>query len=286
MLKIFFKLMLCVIVYAAAFMAANALMPFSRGFRELGVSENSMGMLFMLINAAWVCFTIFFIIRNSHWSGVKLFLVILFVMFFIQSFMMQVETLFFADAFFVITKTDIMLIMFAGLFPLLAATPLLIKFFQNRDVAAETTKIDIKSAAIKLGVIGIVYLCVYMVFGYFVAWQFEDLRLFYSGSPEKLNFFGQLVNNMKTNPAIYPFQILRGILFGIFVLPLQNMIGKKSAFIISVCLVFLCTAAMLIIPNVLFPDTVRFAHLIEMTSSMLLFGIISGKILWGSVTKK
>jgi hypothetical protein len=34
-----------------------------------------------------------------------------------------------------------------------------------------------------------------------------------------------------------------------------------------------------IIPNVLFPDTVRIAHLIEMGSSLLLFGLIVGNIL-------
>jgi hypothetical protein len=37
---------------------------------------------------------------------------------------------------------------------------------------------------------------------------------------------------------------------------------------------------MLIIPNVLFPDIVRIGHLIEMTSSMFLFGVITGNILW------
>jgi hypothetical protein len=124
-----------------------------------------------------------------------------------------------------------------------------------------------------------------MAFGYFIAWQFEDLRIFYSGSPEKLNFFGQLVNNMKTNPVIYPFQILRGILFGISIVPFLKMICKKQVFLTSVSLVFSCTAVMLIIPNVLFPDTVRLAHLLEMTSSMLFFGNITGKILWGCAVK-
>jgi hypothetical protein len=37
---------------------------------------------------------------------------------------------------------------------------------------------------------------------------------------------------------------------------------------------------MLIIPNVLFPDIVRIGHLIEMASSMFLFGIITGNIVW------
>jgi len=119
-----------------------------------------------------------------------------------------------------------------------------------------------------------------MVFGYFVAWQFSELRVFYSGSTEKLGFWGKLLDNFRTNPVIYPFQIIRGILFGLFIVPLALIIDKKITFVISVCLVYLCTAIMLIIPNVLFPDTVRLAHLLEMTSSMLLFGTIAGNILW------
>ena len=43
---------------------------------------------------------------------------------------------------------------------------------------------------------------------------------------------------------------------------------------------YLTTAVLLIIPNALFPDMVRIGHLIEMTSSMLMFGIIAGNILW------
>jgi hypothetical protein len=59
------------------------------------------------------------------------------------------------------------------------------------------------------------------------------------------------------------------------------MVNKnKGVFITSVCLVYLCTAVMLIIPNALFPDIVRIGHLIEMTSSMFLFGLITGNILW------
>jgi hypothetical protein len=195
--------------------------------------------------------------------------------------MTQIETLFFGDAFPVLTKQDVLLIMLAGLFPLLATIPLLMKFFQNKDVVVEKNEMNLKNIVVKLGIIGVIYLCVYMFFGYFVAWQFEELRLFYTGSTEKLSFWGQMINNMKANPVIFPFQVIRGILFGIFVIPLTYMVkNSKFTFITSICLVYLCTATVLIVPNVLFPDTVRIGHLVEMSSSMLLFGIIVGSILW------
>jgi hypothetical protein len=169
--------------------------------------------------------------------------------------------------------------MLAGLFPLLGTIPLLVKFFQDKNGIYEKPVINFRETIIKLALIGIIYLCVYMLFGYFIAWQSDELRLFYTGSTEKLSFMGQMVNNIKTNPIIIPFQIIRGILFGITVIPIKNMVTKnKLSFIISVILMYLCTAIVLIIPNVLFPEKVRIAHFIEMSSSMLLFGLIVGKI--------
>jgi len=280
MAKTIFKLLLAAILYLILFIVSTALLPFSQGFKELGSSGNPMALLFLFISGAWTCFTIFFVIKHTDYSGKNLFLNLLFVLFFVQYFMTQIETLFFGHAFTVLTKLDIILLMLAGLFPLLVATALLVKFFQNKNAVYEKEKINIKDIIIKLGIIGIIYLCVYMIFGYFVAWQFEELRIFYSGSGEKLSFWGQLANNIKTNPIIIPFQILRGILFGIAIIPIKNMVSKnKMIFIISVCLIYLCTAVVLIIPNVLFPDMVRIAHLIEMSTSMLLFGIIVGNIL-------
>jgi len=280
MVKIVLKLMLCIVVYSVVFAAANVVLPFSEGFKALASTESE-NPLFLLIISVLVCFTIYFIVRNTNYSGIKLFLNTVFVMFFIQLFMAQIETALFGQAFSVLTSLDIFLIMLAGLLPLLATVPIAVKFFQNKGAVIEKTRINVKSLLIKLGIIGVIYVVIYMVFGYFVAWQFEELRIFYSGSPEKLSFFGQMANNMRTNPIIIPFQLLRGILFGIFVIPLLNMAGTKKIFIASVCLVFSYLGYILILPNVLFPDMVRLGHFIEMTSSMLLFGVIVGNILWG-----
>ena len=287
MIKTIFKFFLAAVLFSVLFMVVNALLPFSQSFKELGSSGDLMSLLFLFVSSAWTCFAIYFVVKHTEYYGKKLFINLLFVLFFIQYFMTQIETLFFGNAFTIITKLDIILIMFTGLFPLSGAIALLVKFFQNKNAICETVKINIKDITMKLGIIGIIYLCVYMVFGYFVAWQFEELRLFYTSSTEKLSFWGQMANNLKTNPIILPFQIIRGILFGLAILPIKNMVNRnKIVFIISVCLIYLCTAIVLIIPNVLFPDIVRIAHLIEMSSSMLFFGIIVGYILYGKNTEK
>ena len=286
MIKTIFKLSLATVTYTLLFMVANAFLPFSQEFKDLGSSGEPMALLFFLISSAWVCFTIFFIIIHAKYSGMKLFLNLVLVLFFIQNFMTQIETLFFGQAFTVISKKDIILIMLTGLFPILGVAALLVKIFPNKNSVPIKSSMTKKETIFKLSIIGIIYLCVYMVFGYFVAWQFSDLRLFYTGSTEKLSFWGQMVNNFNTNPIIFPFQIIRGILFGAAIIPIKNMIENKKHFMVSVCLVYLCTAIVLIIPNVLFPDMVRIAHLIEMFSSMILFGIIVGIIFCYNKDKK
>jgi hypothetical protein len=279
MVKSTLILLLTAIIYTILFLVASALLPYSQRFRELNSSEHPMALLFMFVSGAWICFTVYFIVKHANCSGKKLFINVVCIIFFINSFMTQIETWFFGHAF-SLTQPDIILIMLSGLFPLAGTAALLVKFFQNEKTVCEKPKMIMKDLFIRLGIVGMIYLCVYMLFGYFVAWQFEDLRLFYSGSTEKLSFWSQMANNIRTTPIIIPFQIIRGILFAIFILPLRDMMNTKKTFIVSVCLVYLCTAIQLVIPNVLFPDMVRIAHLFEMTSSMLLFGIITGNIMW------
>jgi hypothetical protein len=280
MVKTFFKLLLCVIIYTVVFLIGTGILPHTQEFREMKQPDNPFGLLFLLINSAFVCFVVYFIIKNSMINGIKLFLISAGVVFFVQSFMTQIETLFFIRVFKGLMVLDVMLFLVRDLIALAATTPLMIKFFQNKEIVCEAIKIDVRSVIIKLGIIGIIYTFVYMIFGYFVAWQFEALRLFYSGSAEKLSFIGQLANNIKTNPVIYPFQFIRGILFSGAILPLLFVNNKKKIFIFSVCLVYFSTSAVLLIPNALFPDMVRYGHLIEMSTSMTVFGLIAGNIMY------
>jgi hypothetical protein len=260
-------------------------MPFSQGFMEAGSLADPLTVLLsVLLISVWVCFTMYFIIRRTHFKGIKLFIYLLLVMFLTLYLHSQIEIVLFRNSFPVMTTLDIISVMLAGLFPLLATIPILIKFFRNNNYSAETEKINIGKTALKLGIIGILFCCIYWIFGYFVAWQFEELRMFYSGSPEKSGFFQQVFGNNHPAPvfAMFLIQIMRGFLYGLFIVPLKIMVTKnRREFTISVCLVYLCVAFMLIIPNFLFPDIVRYIHLFEVTGSMLLFGIIAGKIMWG-----
>ena len=287
MVKKIFQFLLCLAVYMVVFMAVNAALPYSRGFSELKASGgNSLSLLFMLINSAWICFTMYFITAHASVNGSRLFLNLVIVVFAISSFIAQIETFVFGTVFPVLTKPDILLIMLSSLLSIAAAGFLTVLFFQDKNAGGYEWEFSIKTILKKLGITGLIYPCLYFLFGYFIAWRFEELRLFYSGSAadDIANSYAATILNSQA--LLFVFQIFRGLLFGVFVLPLRKMIKSKNAFIISVCLVYLCTAVQLVIPNVLFPDMVRYAHLIEMTSSMLLFGLITGFVMWGSDTAK
>ena len=276
MLKTILKLMLCIIVYTIIFMAAGAVVPYSQSFKEMGSSDNPFLFLFMFFSCACVCFTMYFIIKNAYSKGLKLFLYIFIVMFFIQTFMMHIETLFFGSTLYVVTKLDILLLMLSGLLPFLATIPLLLKFFQIEKDSSIENKINYKFILIKLGIIGIMYLCSYILLGYLATWLFEEYKTHY----------GETIAN---TPNVYlnaSIQVIRGILYGVFIIPLLNILKTKRIFIMSVCMVYLCTSIQLIIPNNIFPDKLRYIYLFEMTGAMLIFGIVVGNILWGSKKQK
>ena len=280
-MKKFLKFLLIAFAYTLLFMVTNAILPFSQAFTEASADADPLSAVFLFICSIFNCFTICFIAANSNWRGMKRAVGIIFVVFMIAAFMTQIETLFFGGAFPVLTKFDVILIMLAMLPSIVIATLLGIQFFGSRKPVGKGGPVPIQPLMGRLAALGLIYVAVYFLFGYFVAWQFEEVRVFYSGSRSNTGFIGQLMNNANDNPIIYPFQFIRGIMFASFSLPLFFMLRhNKKKFVISCCLVYLSTAVVLILPNTLFPDAVRWAHFYEMASSMLLFGIITGLVLY------
>lgn len=278
-MKNILKFTLLVIVTTIVFLVFSSILPYSQGFKEATKNDNPFALVYVLLSIAWICLAITFIVKHSPWRTYRLMAGLAASLFFVYSFMAQIETLFFGSAFKVLTNTDILLIMIANGTIIFAGVPLGVKLFGKEKIKPvenkEKSLPTIKGLIIKLSLIGIMYVIVYFAFGYFVAWQVKDLRVFYSGHAEDKGFIPVLVNNFHDNPIIYPFQFVRGVLFGLFVLPLVSMFKKQSrVLLISLILVFLSPGMGLIIPNFLFPDTVRWAHFREMTSSMFVFAII------------
>ena len=175
----FLKFMLCVAIYTAAFMIAMAFTPFSQGFTEIyekmNESQTPVSSLVAILPFIWNCFAAYFIIRHANIGGKKLFIRLLYVMFFVMYFMPQIWGAESANVHGV-TMQDLLLIMIPGLFSLLATIPLMIKFFQNKntfETIGERSKLNVKSTAIKIGLGGLVFAGAYIIFLLSVQRNFE-----------------------------------------------------------------------------------------------------------------
>jgi hypothetical protein len=268
---------LLVVLVTIAFTVVSASIPYSEGLRSLNGNADPSVMLYVLVTVIWFSLTTCYIIKQSSWSNRKLILALTMSLFAVTSFMTQIETWFFGSAFTVLTGSDIFWIAIANGTLIFAGVPLAVVLFRKRNpaVVSPAPQLHLTAVAGKLLIVGLCYVLIYFSFGYFVAWQEPDLRLFYSGHTDDRGFFTGLADNFRDRPVIFPFQFMRGILFGIFVLPIVNMFSTQPLrLFISLALIFSCTGIALIIPNVLFPDTVRWAHFREMMSSMFVFSLV------------
>ncbi len=125
--------------------------------------------------------------------------------------------------------------------------------------------------------LSIAYVAIYFVFGYYVAWQFEEVRIFYSGNAEDIGFVRQMKQTLQTKSFIFLFQLLRGFLWIIIGLPIVLYLkGSKKEKIMACAILYSLPAIQLIIDNPFMPLKVRIAHLLEVASSNGLFGLLIG----------
>jgi hypothetical protein len=136
------------------------------------------------------------------------------------------------------------------------------------------------SALIRRMVITIVlFIFLYMFFGYFVAWRNPVLRQYYGGV-DVPNFFIALKNNLQTTPGIYVLQVFRAFLFFACVLPLVRMLRASRLGVALAIAAFLSVwTLVLLLPNPIMPRSVALSHFWETLMCFLVFGAILGWML-------
>ena len=220
---------------------------------------------------------IFFICSYSSKPKINLFISLFCTLFIVEYFNLQIETWYFRKAFPVLSVRDIFLLMVVGVLPLAMSIVLGIKLFYGRkkqNNLFQKSPFSRSRLITILSAIGIVYAAIYFLFGYFVAWQFEEVQVFYSGHFFD-SFARQMQNNWEAMADIFPFQFLRGIIFAFagYLLFQLTEFNTKIFFSLSF-LLFLIPGLLLLIHNPLFPDAVRMAHFYEVSTSMILFSAI------------
>lgn len=93
---------------------------------------------------------------------------------------------------------------------------------EKRDANTENIKLEIpnKQLILKFGILAIIYLIIYWLAGYFIAWQNPELRAFYGSPGEITPFFTHTYNTFSNSPSLIILQLARGVLFAAIALPI------------------------------------------------------------------
>ena len=125
--------------------------------------------------------------------------------------------------------------------------------------------------------LALAYLALYWTAGYFIAWQNPELRAFYGQPGEPSPFFTHTAQTLRSDPAIFLFQLLRGVLWVLFALPVIYGSGVpvwRTAVLVGVLFSLPQNVAQ-ILANPLMPvASVRLSHMVETAASTFLFGLL------------
>ena len=223
------------------------------------------------------------LIVSSRWHGWRLASLLALAYYGAFTFITQVETWYFLTELTVPPKLLPRLFIMGLSIPIIyiPLAILICKKWKKRDVAIVNPNITmpIKQFLFKLGIIAIIYLVIYWLAGYYIAWQNPELRAFYGSPGEIAPFFTHTFATISKTPSLVLLQLVRGILFAIILMPI--IVGSN----VKPWMTGLLAGSLLaiphlghILPNPLMPlASVRFSHMIETATSTFVFGLI---IVW------
>ena len=220
------------------------------------------------------------LILRSRLAGRRLAVVMTLVFFGVQTFMAQVESWIFqfSPAFAAhLPAAMIPWILLAGLLHACLWVPLAVRILGRWTAPSSDCGRPQPHFARpgRLAAASAVYVVLYFVFGYYVAWRSPAIRDYYQGS-DPGTLWLQLRSVLRDTPWLPLAQVLRGAawtLAGLTVL--RSMRGSLTEKALAVGLLFAVVMnSGLLLPNPYMPYDVRMVHLLETASSNFLFGAI------------
>ncbi len=228
--------------------------------------------------------------RRSSFSGPTMWMQLFVLSFGVQTFMMQIETAYFITgvssngashpAFPLLQGNfQVYLLFLHGFVTSLIFTLLVVLVvggFSRRPRPEPNFTVN-ADHAVKVGAwLAAVYIVLYMLFGYYVAWQSPQVRLFYSGTSELPSVWNQWAATLMVKPELPVFQYFRGVLWIVCLIPLFKGFsgGRIELVALSALTLAYLTTVELAFPNPLMPASVSVAHFWEVSISMLIFGAL------------
>lgn len=209
-----------------------------------------------------------YIARRSVRGGWRLYLSLTLLYCGVGSVMMQIETLFFGQAFPLLPPADVLLMILNNLFVGLLFSVLLMlvmrKLHADRSRRPLPAGASLKENLHTVLVAVVVYPLIYFLFGYFVAF----------GSSAAVDFYSSTTITRNTL-ALLGFQLLRGGLWALCAILITGVLDRERDIIITLAAGLPLFSGMgLIMENPIMPEAVRYAHGFELIASMLLFGVV------------
>jgi len=279
------RLLGAVVSMLIAFMVSSMLSG-ADSAEQLSAEEAQLSGQVLLLVSAVNALVLAYLDLRSRWHGWKLAGTLFLVQFGIETFMSQIETIVFNNAL-QLTFNQVFTIFAMGFVRALIFAPLAVWMLgktRKENLSAEPNPRLVFSMgewAKRLTLLAVLYIVVYYLFGYFVAWQSADLREFYTGSREILPFLTHMARLFTSDYWLTPIQFVRGLMWVGLVLPIVRMFkgGKlETGFAVALALSVLLSD-LILFPNPYMPEPVRMAHFTELWSSMAVFGALSSWVL-------
>lgn len=240
----------------------------------------SAGLAFLAVCAFNSVLTTLLLFTTEHYRGWRKRISLILFVFVVQFLLPQMETFFFASDI-GISYAQAMAIVIAGVISSTITVFVAILVYSglvklDKQVATLNVQFPrpVKVLPVLALLIFIGYPFLYLTFGYYVAWQSESLRVFYTSSSE-LASFGHQVGDAFAN-GIYPFQVLRALIWIAATTPVVIMLrgsGMRQFLVIAI-LTSLLPTSLLFIPNPYMPTDIAMTHFVETSTSNFLWGLM------------
>ena len=227
------------------------------------------------------------IIQKSRWHGLKLIAALVFTFYGLMTFISQIESIAYLRAKMppgLIKNLFVMGAIVAVLFVPLAV--LIMGKIRGPEQPHAERVLTLKSQAARFGILAALYVVLYYLFGYYVAWQNPDVRLYYSGTTELKSLYQGMRSTVTGTPWMLPFQFGRGLLWVLFAYPVVRMLNtmlntRRIETAGTIAALFGVWSFALLMPNPLMPTSVAHSHFWETLWCDLLLGAIVGWVLAG-----
>jgi hypothetical protein len=282
LLGIFFQGLGAALAFVLSMIVSNLLVPLSPAI--MAAQATASGFLSIplawLFNASVNALILVWVARRSSFKGLALIGQLFVLSFGAQVFMAQIETAYFISAFPLLNNNFQLYILILRGFITSLLFSLLVTWIIggfSKNPCPQTAFMTTSDIAVRHGSwLPVVYLALYLLFGYFVAWRVQEVRLFYGGPVELNGPLQQWGLTLMTKPEFPAFQYFRGVMWMLCLVPLfMGFSGKRIELVaLSALALALLPTAALAFANPLMPASVSLAHFWEVSISTGIFGAL------------